>query len=83
MADQQSSRANLEDPQDLRDQATRVWEHVLHADNDFVQRRNFFLVVESMLGVAFLELVPPARLGRRDSGYREVLRPVFVAELSS
>jgi hypothetical protein len=36
-----------EEPEDLRDQASRLWSHAMHEDDDFVQRGNFFLVAAS------------------------------------
>jgi hypothetical protein len=41
------------DWQDRRDQRARLWEHALHQDGLFLQRGSFFLVVESLLVVAY------------------------------
>jgi hypothetical protein len=39
--------------QDLRDQHNRVFAHAMHEENNLIQRGNFFLVVESMIMVAY------------------------------
>ena len=38
------------------DEASRMWSHLLHEDNMFMQRGNFFLVAQSMLLVAYSAL---------------------------
>ena len=45
--------ATNEDPQDVRDQANRVWAHAMHEDNEFAQHANFFLIAEYLLVVAY------------------------------
>lgn len=37
--------------------AARVWSHLLHEDNMFMQRGNFFIVAQSMLIVAYSALL--------------------------
>jgi hypothetical protein len=44
-------------------QATRVWEHLLHEDGDFVQRSNYFLIGESMLVVAYAGILAGGQTG--------------------
>jgi hypothetical protein len=52
------------DPQDLRDQHNRLWEHGLHQDQEFVSRSNFFLVAESLLAVAYSSILTKSVVGR-------------------
>ena len=47
----------MEEKQDIRDQANRLWEHGLHEDSVFNERQNYFLVAESMLFVAYATLL--------------------------
>ena len=47
----------MEEKQDVRDQANRLWEHGLHEDSVFNERQNYFLVAESMLLVAYATLL--------------------------
>jgi hypothetical protein len=39
--------------QDLKDQDNRVFAHAMHEENNLIQRGNYFLVVESMIMVAY------------------------------
>jgi hypothetical protein len=41
------------DPDDVRAQQDRIWQHGLHADNMLFQRGNLFLVAESFFAVAY------------------------------
>ncbi|GAB1692725.1 hypothetical protein [Krasilnikovia sp. M28-CT-15] len=56
-------------PEDQRDSANRLWQHLMHEDNQLIQRGNFYLVSESMLLVAFslLKKGPPAHTSSIDA----------------
>jgi hypothetical protein len=68
--DSAASTLSAHDPQDLRDQVSRLWSHRLHQDEEFVQRGNFFLVAESLLVVAYSGILTsglaPGAVGHSD-----------------
>jgi hypothetical protein len=66
-----------QDRQDARDQVNRVWAHVVHEDEDFVQRGNFFLVAESMLVVAYSAILSTGQAG--SARHRTVLAAAVIA----
>ncbi|WP_426512005.1 hypothetical protein ACPPVO_16075 [Dactylosporangium sp. McL0621] len=61
-------RGNYEDPQDVRDQANRIWSHALHNFDDLVQRNNFFLIAESMIVVAYSAILASGTSGSEHPG---------------
>lgn len=74
------------DPEDLRDQANRIWAHALHEDQDIIQRSNLFLVAESLLFVAYASILSaPAPPNAAVTHGREValrLVPIFGVALT-
>jgi len=46
-----------QDNQDIRDQANRVFQHMLHEHNTFIQMGNYFLIAESLFATAYAELL--------------------------
>ena len=55
-----------EETQDLRDQAGRLWAHLLHLDAQFAERGNLYLVGESMLVVGYSAILAAGPGGLAD-----------------